>query len=208
MRKNRVPRYGASGSCRHTSQWCASLALMLVVAGFQDEAIAQGMESCPAEAVAIGLLLQGAWVTTIETDEGWDGQGTSRFEIDVRRHCALVEHSKFSLDRGDGDLVTSDTMVVYAWDVLTNAWKLLSTDSRGYTHIGLAADPNVSDWTFEILRGGGEVSTRRIVYRGLRSTSPSGNFTTFEWVWQGRENADDEWHERFVSRYERDTADN
>lgn len=133
---------------------------------------------------------------SMQADEGWEGGGESVVTMAPDRNCAVTEEAEFTLDVGDGRMVESKSTTVIAWDDLRGRWKLLSVDSRGIAHLGVAAAPSEGDWTFTVVHEDGPSADRRIAYRNIEDNS-------FDWVWQGRDSETDEWHDRLVARYAR-----
>ncbi|MEL6360826.1 MAG: hypothetical protein AAFR21_07040 [Pseudomonadota bacterium] len=171
-----------------------------IIAGFLGIAPVEAStfaNDCPEPTRLMVHRLSGDWSTSVSTDEGWQGEGTSTFEVDPSRGCALVERGVFALDTGDGNIIKSKSLAVYAWDDLSSVWKLMSTDSRGYTHVGLGVEAGDRNWAFEIQKAAGQIADRRVLFR------PREDAPGFQWVWQGRDGGDAEWHDRFVSVYSR-----
>lgn len=178
-----------------------SLALFACSAGTVDAPAAGKSELsndaslCASEPQSQAVFLVGDWTTTLSTDEGWSGSGESSIFFDVARNCTIVERSVFSLDIGGGETVESNGLTVLSWDALSESWKLLSAESRGYTHMARASEHPSQNWAFEVINDDGDAPTRRVFYRFITENE-------FEWIWQGRMD-DGSWGDRLVAHYKR-----
>ncbi len=140
--------------------------------------------------------LSGRWTTEASVDEGGSGAGSSRISVAADRICAVTEEAEFALKLDDGRAVESASITVIAWDALSETWKLMTTDSRGYTHIARGGFVGPDQAAFEVVAADDAPVTRRILYRNLSADG-------FTWVWQGRDDARADWSDRFVTEYQR-----
>lgn len=169
--------------------------LLLVMAGCGLAIAKDGAESlpegCPAAYAELAPLL-GTWSQSIVANEGWPGEGESTMAFEGGFGCVVEERGSFTLFTDEGPIVSSSANRI-AYDVLSDRWKLLSTDSRGFTHIGIGGPTKKNDWAFDIVRETGEPG-RRIAYRGISDTG-------FQWIWQGQDDTGT-WLDRLVISYE------
>ena len=150
-------------------------------------------KACPADVQAFFKTIVGDWTLSIQADEGWTGYGRSRISWAADKKCGLIERSVSVFNAGSEDALDTSSTSHLVYDELSETIKVLSADNRGYAHIGLAAVS--APFNFQILKPAGEMPNRRIQYRNLAPGS-------FEWSWQGRTSAADDWVDRLVIGYE------
>ncbi|MEM6412036.1 MAG: hypothetical protein AAF683_10925 [Pseudomonadota bacterium] len=148
-------------------------------------------ETCPESYGELSVVL-GSWTQSIIADEGWPGAGTSTIEFSGDAGCTLEESGSFTLNTDEGPVVSYSANRI-AYDILSGKWKLLSTDSRGFTHVGIG-DFDGDSLSFDIIRTPDE-APRRIIYRNLSSDN-------FEWIWQGQDETG-AWADRLSISYSR-----
>ena len=150
--------------------------------------------ACPAEVDAIFTSIVGDWTLSIEADEGWTGYGSSRISWDTDRKCGVVEQSRSVFNQESENPAQNRATTHLLYDELSDTIKVLTSDNRGYVHIGIAAiDTSLS---FEILKPSGETPNRRIHYRSIQPGA-------FEWSWQGRATESEGWNDRLVINYDK-----
>jgi pimeloyl-ACP methyl ester carboxylesterase len=146
-------------------------------------------DACPLDRFA------GDWTISVETDEGWTGEGQINFRREAERGCLVVLQGEFVMHAGERGDIYSRNFGALARDSLDERYELFVTDSRGYTHF-MAGGPEANgDWAFEVVTGG-EPVLRRELWRAVAADR-------FERVWQGRESEDAPWADRLVQGYER-----
>lgn len=150
--------------------------------------------SCDAPAAPMMQQLVGNWTLSITADEGWTGYGESSIVWDTSRTCGLSEISNAVFNQESETPMDNRSTTLLVFDTLSETMKLLTSDSRGYVHLGFGADP--TGLSFEIARGDGSAPTRRIQYRDISADA-------FEWVWQGRAGSDEPWQDRLTINYDR-----
>lgn len=139
-------------------------------------------------------FLLGKWDLSVETDEGWSGTGQSNVTYSKDRNCTILDKGNFTLDLGDGNSVSSLSYTMLAWDELSKKWKMMSTDSRGYTHIAFGGKLDNGHWAFEVVRDDLAPAHRRFLIRNIKDGS-------YDRVWQGRESEDAAWEDRLVTTH-------
>jgi hypothetical protein len=142
--------------------------------------------------------LVGDWTLAIRADEGWTGYGTSTIGWDADRPCALAEVSQSVFNQESDTPMETRATALLVFDQLSETVKTLTSDDRGYVHLGMARPlPRpATPMRFGILKGDGTPPTRQILYRAF---GPEG----FEWVWQGRADSAAPWADRLVITYRR-----
>ena len=149
---------------------------------------------CPNEVESIFASIVGEWSLSIRADEGWTGYGNSSISWDADQKCGVIERS-FAVFNQESETPSENRSTTYLlYDELSETIKVLTADTRGFVHIGIAAveKPLIVD----VLKPSGEASNRRIQYRNFELGS-------FEWSWQGRADVADFWHERLTKSYEK-----
>lgn len=154
------------------------------------------LQACPVEAGQTLAKLTGDWTLSIEADEGWTGYGTSSITPDASLLCGVREKTDAVFDQESDTPIETRSVAVISWDTLYEVMKVMSSDDRGYVHLGQHRGAVNGDLAFEILRLEQDTSTRRMVYRDISEDS-------FKWVWQGRVEAGDPWEDRLIIDYER-----
>ncbi|MEM1144697.1 MAG: hypothetical protein AAGI88_19110 [Pseudomonadota bacterium] len=153
---------------------------------------------CEAPGAAFLSSLIGEWALELEADEGWTGYGKSTISWDYSRVCSVLDTQVAVFNQeSDSPFENKSTHLISA-DSLSGTLKLLSSDRRGYTHLGISGQESGNeDLAFEIIRPGGGTPTRRILYRSVKPES-------FEWVWQGLVEDEESWVDRLVITYVRE----
>lgn len=151
-------------------------------------------EACPMTVVGVLAPLVGDWTLAIQADEGWTGYGTSTIGWDADRACALSERSEAVFNQESESPFENQSTALLTYDALSETIKTLTADNRGYVHLGVSALE--APLRFAILKADGTAPTRQIQYR---NPSEDG----FEWVWQGRADADAPWADRLIITYRR-----
>ena len=151
-------------------------------------------KACPADVEAIFTSIVGEWTLSIEADEGWTGYGSSRISWDADQKCGVVEQSRSVFNQESEDPAQNQSTTYLVYDELTETIKVLTSDTRGYVHIGIAAVD--TPLNFEVLKPASETPTRRIQYRNIEPGA-------FEWSWQGRSAVPEMWKDRLVINYDK-----
>ena len=138
----------------------------------------------------------GEWSINIEADEGWTGYGSSQIRYAPSLVCGTLETSDSMFNQESEAPVSIYATTLIAWDKLSNGWKVMSSDSRGYVHLGQNTNLEGNSLSFDIIRVGQIIPTRRIVYRDIDPEQ-------FTWVWQGRAKEEETWKDRLVMKYKR-----
>ena len=154
------------------------------------------LETCPAEAGKTLAMLVGDWTLNIEADEGWTGYGASSINRDRSLLCGVQETTDAVFDQESDTPMETRSVTVISWDTLSEAMKVMSSDDRGFVHLGQHRGAVTGDMAFEILRLEEDAPTRRMVYRDITEDS-------FKWVWQGRAEVGDPWEGRLIIDYTR-----
>ena len=150
---------------------------------------------CPPEVKRLFESIDGDWALSIEADEGWTGYGSSRIEWASSLKCGVSEITNAVYNQESDAHFENTSSALLVYDELSETIKVLTSDRRGYTHIGIS--PVASSLTFEILKPEGALSTRRIQYRDIETDS-------FEWIWQGWNSTSERWDDRLKIVYETD----
>ncbi|MEO0466697.1 MAG: hypothetical protein AAF216_09155 [Pseudomonadota bacterium] len=149
---------------------------------------------CPAVAAVTLNALAGDWTLSINADEGWTGFGESKIRWDEGRKCSLIETANSVFNQESETPFENRSSAILIVDELSDVMKLLVDDGRGFVHLGESSGLDSLD--FEILRRGGNPTTRRIQYRSFEADS-------FVWAWQGHGIESGEWEDRLVITYSR-----
>lgn len=151
-------------------------------------------DACPTPVAAVLAPMVGNWRLALQADEGWTGYGTSTISWDNGRACALSERSEAVFNQESETPFENQSTVLLAYDALSETIKTLTADNRGYVHLGGSSVE--APLRFAILKSDSAAPTRQIQYRALSETG-------FEWVWQGRADADAPWADRLIITYRR-----
>ncbi|MEO0548363.1 MAG: hypothetical protein AAFZ91_00475 [Pseudomonadota bacterium] len=179
-----------------TSLICAAV-LCSACAAIPEELVEtpESASMCDAETGAALQMLVGTWSLHIEADEGWTGYGESTIAWDSSHVCGILETSEAVFNQESETPFENRSTSLIVFDSLSETMKLLTSDRRGFVHLGFGSD-DLMDLSFEIGQLGMSDAVRRIQYRKL---SASG----FEWVWQGRDAAETPWKDRLMIVYTR-----
>ncbi|MEL7541508.1 MAG: hypothetical protein AAGJ51_11445 [Pseudomonadota bacterium] len=147
---------------------------------------------CPAEVERIFGSMIGEWTLAIQADEGWTGYGSSRISWATDKKCGVFERSVAVFDQESEAPAENISTAHYVYDALSETLKVLTSDDRGYVHIGIAAV--TEPLKFEVLKPDGEIPNRQIQVQNIQSES-------FEWSWNGRASPSEDWQKRLVITY-------
>lgn len=161
----------------------------------QDEAI-HSPATCQASAWPMLEGLVGDWALTITADEGWTGFGTSTITRDSAKPCAIIEGADAVFNQESDTPLETRFNAVIVWDRLGEVLKIMSSDDRGYVHLGQNGSLIKGTLAFEILRLDQSTPTRQIVYKDITEDG-------FVWVWQGRSDDSGGWEDRLTIKYTR-----
>lgn len=154
--------------------------------------VESGPDTCPAPIAAILTPMVGDYVLTIKADEGWTGYGSSSISWDANRPCALSERSDAVFNQESETPTSNGSTALIVYDALSETLKTITSDERGYVHIGVS--PPEVPFRFQILKPAGTFPTRQIQYREMSARG-------FDWVWQGRADPSDPWTDRLIIKY-------
>lgn len=157
----------------------------------------QTIGDCPQNVQALFDMLEGEWTLSIQADEGWTGYGTSRMSWATDQKCGLIERSVSVFNQESDTPFENRSTTHLVYDELSETLKVLTSDARGYVHIGIAVveDP----LNFDVLKPNSETPNRRIQYQNIQPDS-------FEWRWKGRDSAVTPWEERLAISYRKERA--
>jgi hypothetical protein len=160
---------------------------------YRDAAL---LDECKPEVAMLLGRFVGEWSLHIEADEGWTGSGHASIAVDKLHVCSLFETSNAVFNQESDNPVPTNTKTFLIWDNLSESLKVMSSDNRGYVHLGQSRDVDSDILNFDILRMDQTAPTRRIVYRDLSADQ-------FTWVWQGSVDKNTDWQDRLTIKYTR-----
>lgn len=153
-------------------------------------------QGCAPEVAQTLEQLVGRWRLDIRADEGWTGYGESIIEWDTSLKCGIIEKQNALFNKESETPLITDSVSILVFDALSETLKVFTSDSRGYTHLGLSGGRISEGFVFEIAQATNRPATRRIKYQNMQADS-------FEWAWQGRANEGADWGDRLFVRYNR-----